>query len=107
MWLGEKEPDLSKVQVDRDIYQALSFGVPVHCTRSHGPRSESPWLTLCSSSRSSSAYDFLPIICEAITTSNSGLADPPDLNKTRAMVQLTLFFGASDRQLGPMPGVHP
>jgi hypothetical protein len=87
---GEKETDLSRVQVNMEIYSALATGflkaaseVTEHEVDLMVDAVQTLTLEL--------GVRFLADYLRGDSYFQLGPADPPDLNKTRAMVQFTLF----------------
>jgi Phosphotransferase enzyme family len=87
---GEKETDLSKVQVDEGIFEAVAKGFLTSATQVTQPEiarmvSSIQAITLELGLR------FLTDYLRGDTYFRLAESDPPDLNKTRALVQLTLY----------------
>jgi hypothetical protein len=87
---GEKEPDLAKVQVNMDIYRALARGF-LSTTRSVTPAEVALMVDAVQIIALELGVRFLSDYLRGDSYFALGPADPPDLNRTRAMVQLTLF----------------
>lgn len=87
---GEKEPDPAKVQVDLDVYEALAAGFLATATAVTEAE-----LDLMIPAVQILALElgirFLTDYLRGDSYFKLGPADPPDLNRTRAIVQLTLF----------------
>lgn len=87
---GEKERDLSSVQVDQSVYGAVSEGFQSVATSfPEGERALMPRAVEVIALEL--GVRFLGDYLRGDTYFRLGPSDPPDLNKTRAMVQLTLF----------------
>jgi hypothetical protein len=87
---GEKERDASKIQVSMDIYEALARGFLGSVRRASSAEIDHmadavEIIALELGSR------FLTDYLRGDTYFKLGPADPPDLNKVRALAQLTLF----------------
>ncbi|MDR3689188.1 MAG: phosphotransferase [Fimbriimonas sp.] len=87
---GEKETDLTKVKVDRDVYEAVAKGFLKAATQVTEaeialmvPAVQAITLEL--------GLRFMTDYLKGDTYFQLGPDDPADLNKTRAMVQLTLY----------------
>jgi N-acetylhexosamine 1-kinase len=87
---GEKESDLGKVQVDMDIFQAVACGF-LRSARGITPREIELMVDAVRIIALELGIRFLADHLRGDSYFKLGAADPPDLNKTRAMVQLTLF----------------
>lgn len=87
---GEKEPNLDRVRVDRDIYRALAAGF-LATSRAVTEHEVSLMVDAVKLVALELGVRFLTDYLRGDTYFQLGPADPPDLNKTRAMVQLTLF----------------
>jgi len=87
---GEKEPDLSKVRVDMDIFRAVARGF-LRSARGLLPREVELMVDAIQIIALELGIRFLADHLRGDSYFKLGPADPPDLNKTRAMVQLTLF----------------
>jgi hypothetical protein len=87
---GEKERDLRKVQVDMDVYKAVARGFLRSARDLRGAE-----VDLMTDAVEIIALElglrFLADHLRGDSYFRLGPADPPDLNRTRAMVQLTLF----------------
>ena len=86
---GEKEPDLDRIQVDMDIYRALACGF-----LSTAREVTAKEVVLMDNAVEIIALElgvrFLSDYLRGDSYFKLGPADPPELNKIRAMVQLTL-----------------
>ena len=87
---GEKEPDLGNVQVDMDIFQAVARGF-LRSARGITPREIELMVDAVRIIALELGTRFLADYLRGDSYFKLGAADPPDLNKIRAMVQLTLF----------------
>ena len=87
---GEKEPDLSRVQVDMDIYKALARGF-LGAAREVTPHEVDLMVDAVQALSLELGVRFMTDYLRGDNYFQLGPADPPDLNKTRGMVQLTLF----------------
>jgi len=87
---GEKEPDLSKVRVDMDIFRAVARGF-LRSARGLLPREVELMVDAIQIIALELGIRFLADHLRGDSYFKLGPADLPDLNKTRAMVQLTLF----------------
>jgi hypothetical protein len=87
---GEKEPDLGKVRVDMDIFRAVARGF-LRSARGLLPREVELMVDAIQIIALELGIRFLADHLRGDSYFKLGPADPPDLNKTRAMVQLTLF----------------
>ena len=87
---GEKESDLSKVRVDMDIFHAIARGF-LRSARGLLPREVELMVDAIQIIALELGIRFLADHLRGDSYFKLGPADPPDLNKTRAMVQLTLF----------------
>jgi len=93
---GEKETDLGRVRVDVDVFSALARGF-----LSTAREVTEPEIELMVDAVQILALElgvrFLSDYLRGDSYFQIGHTDPPDLNKTRAMVQLTLFRRLSER----------
>jgi len=87
---GEKEPDLSKINVDREIYRAIAIGF-LRTARAVTAHEVDLMVDAVQLLALELGVRFLTDYLRGDNYFQLGPADPPDLNKTRAMVQLTLF----------------
>ena len=87
---GEKEPDLSCVQVDMDIYKALARGF-LSAAREVTAHEVDLMVDAVQSIALELGVRFMTDYLRGDNYFQLGPADPPDLNKIRGMVQLTLF----------------
>jgi hypothetical protein len=87
---GEKEPDLSKVQADMEIYRALARGF-LSTARAVTPAEVARMADAVEIIALELGIRFLADYLRGDSYFQLGPADPVDLNRTRAMVQLTLF----------------
>ncbi|RPI25319.1 MAG: hypothetical protein EHM61_14710 [Acidobacteria bacterium] len=87
---GEKETDLGKVGVDLDIYQAVARGF-LRSAREVRKVEVARMVDAVQIIALELGVRFLADYVRGDSYFKLGPADPPDLNKTRAMVQLTLF----------------
>jgi hypothetical protein len=87
---GEKEPDLAKVRVDMDIFRAVARGF-LRSARNTTPYEVSLMVDAVQIIALELGLRFLCDYLRGDSYFRLGPADPPDLNKTRGMVQLTLF----------------
>lgn len=87
---GEKERDLSKVEVDREVYRAVTEGLLN--TSSTATPEEIAWMPRAVQVITLElGVRFLADYLRGDTYFRLGHSDPPDLNKVRAMVQIRLF----------------
>ncbi len=93
---GEKEPDLDKVQVDMDIFQAVGRGF-LRSARGITRREIGFMVDAVRIIALELGIRFLADYLRGDSYFRLGAADPPDLNKIRAMVQLTLFEKLGER----------
>ncbi len=87
---GEKEHDLGNVQVDMDIFEAVARGF-LRSARGLTPREVELMVDAVRIIALELGVRFLADYLRGDSYFKLGAADPPDLNKIRAMVQLTLF----------------
>ncbi len=87
---GEKEQDLGKIQVDMDIFRAVARGF-LRSARGITEREIELMFDAIRIIALELGIRFLTDYLRGDSYFRLGAADPPDLNKTRAMVQLTLF----------------
>jgi hypothetical protein len=87
---GEKETDLSKVQVDRDVYRSVTEGFLSAATTAT-PLEISLMPTAVQAIALELGVRFLSDYLRGDTYFLLGPDDPVDLNRTRAMVQISLF----------------
>ncbi len=87
---GEKEEDLSKVRVDMEIFRAVARGF-LRSARGLPPREIGLMVDGVQIIALELGIRFLADHLRGDSYFKLGPADPPDLNRTRAMVQLTLF----------------
>ncbi len=87
---GEKETDLSKVRVDMEIYQAVSRGF-LSTARAVTPAEVALMVEAVEIIALELGVRFLTDYLRGDSYFKLSPADPPDLNKTRALAQLTLF----------------
>jgi hypothetical protein len=87
---GEKEHDLNKVRVDMDIYRAVADGF-LRSARGLLPREIELMVDAVQIIALELGIRFLADYLRGDSYFRLGPADPPDLNRTRATVQLTLF----------------
>ncbi len=87
---GEKETDLKKVQVDMDIFRAVARGF-LRSARDILPEEAELMVDAVRIIALELGVRFLSDHIRGDSYFKLGPADPPDLNRTRAMVQLTLF----------------
>jgi hypothetical protein len=87
---GEKEPDLSCVDVDLDIYRAVARGFLL-CARCVTPEEVDLMTDAVEIIALELGVRYLADYLRGDSYFTVGVSDPPDLNRTRAMVQLTLF----------------
>ncbi len=87
---GEKEADLSRIRVDMDIFRAVARGF-LRSARGLLPREVELMVDAVQIIALELGIRFLADYLRGDSYFRLGPADPPDLNKTRAMVQLTLF----------------
>jgi len=93
---GEKERDLSRVRVDMDVFRAVARGF---LSTAREVTSEEVGLMVDAAGiiALELGLRFLTDYLRGDSYFKLGPADPPDLNRTRAMVQLTLFLGFRER----------
>ncbi|HYK88543.1 MAG TPA: phosphotransferase [Acidobacteriota bacterium] len=87
---GEKEQDLDKVRVDMDIFRAVARGF-LRSARGLLSREIELMVDAVQIIALELGIRFLADYLRGDSYFKLGPADPPDLNRTRAMVQLTLF----------------
>jgi hypothetical protein len=87
---GEKEPDLAKVQVNMDIFQAVARGF-LRSARKTAPYEIARMVDAVQIIALELGLRFLCDYLRGDSYFRLGPADPLDLNRTRGMVQLTLF----------------
>jgi len=87
---GEKEPDLTQIQVDKEIYCALAHGF-LGTASAVTPHEVDLMVDAVQLLALELGVRFLTDYLRGDNYFSLGAADPPELNKTRAMVQLTLF----------------
>jgi hypothetical protein len=87
---GEKEPNLACVDVDLDIYRAIARGF-LRCARRVTPEEVELMPDAVEIIALELGVRFLADYLRGDTYFSVGAKDPPDLNRTRAMAQLTLF----------------
>ena len=87
---GEKEPDIAKVRVDKEIFMAVARGF-LSTARAVTPTEVDLMVDAVRIIALELGVRFLSDYLRGDSYFRLGPADPPDLNKTRAMVQLTLF----------------
>ncbi len=93
---GEKEADLGRVQVDMEIYKAVARGF-LRSARGITPREVDLMADAVRVIALELGIRFLADYLRGDSYFRLGAADPPDLNKIRAMVQLTLFERLGER----------
>jgi len=94
---GEKERDLSRVRVDTDVYRAVARGF-LSSAREVTPAevdlmADAPHIIALEL-----GVRFLGDYLRGDSYFKLGPADPPDLNRVRAMAQLTLFLRLRERR---------
>lgn len=87
---GEKESNLPRVQVNRDILRAVARGF-LRSARNTIPNEIALMVDAVQIIALELGLRFLADYLRGDSYFRLGPVDPPDLNKTRAMVQLTLF----------------
>ncbi|HWD40625.1 MAG TPA: phosphotransferase [Fimbriimonas sp.] len=87
---GEKERDLSKVTVDRDVYDAVARGF-LEAAREVTDAEVSLMVASVQAITLELGLRFLTDYLRGDTYFQLSPNDPPDLNRVRAMVQLTLY----------------
>ena len=87
---GEKERDLSKVKVDREVYESVAKGF-LEAAREITDSEVALMVSAVQAITLELGLRFLTDFLKGDTYFQLGPEDPPDLNKTRAMVQLTLY----------------
>lgn len=87
---GEKERDLSQVQVDREIYEAVAAGF-LGTTERASPEEVALMVDAVEIIALELGLRFLTDYLRGDNYFALGPGDAPDLNKVRAMVQLTLY----------------
>jgi Ser/Thr protein kinase RdoA (MazF antagonist) len=87
---GEKERDLSRVQVDMEIYEAVARGF-LSTAREITPEEVNLMVEAVQIIALELGLRFLADYLRGNSYFKLGRADPPDLNKVRGMAQLTLF----------------
>jgi hypothetical protein len=92
---GEKEPDLDKVRVDMDIYRAVAGGF-LRSARNITGRELGLMVDAVRIIALELGIRFLVDYLRGNSYFKLGPADPPDLNRIRGLVQLTLFQRLGD-----------
>lgn len=94
---GEKEADMARVQVDMEIFEALARGFLSTASEITGEEAalilDAPQIIAIEL-----GVRFLADYLRGDSYFTPGPADPPDINKVRAMVQFTLFERMRDQQ---------
>lgn len=86
---GEKEPDLGKIEVDKEVYESVTRGFLT--TAQEATKAETAWMPEAVEIIATElGVRFLTDYLRGDNYFLLGPGDPPDLNKTRAMGQLTL-----------------
>jgi hypothetical protein len=93
---GEKERDLARVQVDMDIYRAVARGF-LSAAREVTPAEVDLMVDAVQIIALELGLRFLTDYLRGDSYFKVGPADPPDLNRVRAMAQLTLFRRLRER----------
>ena len=93
---GEKERDLARVQVDMDIYRAVARGF-LSAAREVTPAEVELMVDAVEIIALELGLRFLTDYLRGDSYFKLGPADPPDLNRVRAMAQLTLFRRLRER----------
>jgi Ser/Thr protein kinase RdoA (MazF antagonist) len=93
---GEKERDLSRVQVDMDIYRAVARGF-LSAAREVTPAEVALMADAVQIIALELGLRFLTDYLRGDSYFKVGPADPPDLNRVRAMAQLSLFRRLRER----------
>jgi hypothetical protein len=93
---GEKERDLSRVQVDMDVYRAVARGF-LSTAREVTPAEVELMADAPQIIALELGLRFLTDYLRGDSYFRLGQADPPDLNRVRAMAQLTLFRRLRER----------
>lgn len=93
--VGEKEPDLSRVRVDLDVFKALGRGF-LSTAREVTENEVALMVEAVQILALELGVRFLADYLRGDSYFKIGPDDPPELNKTRAMVQLTLFQRLAD-----------
>jgi hypothetical protein len=94
--VGEKEPDIVKVQVNMDIFRAVANGF-LSTAREITPREVELMVDAVRIIALELGVRFLMDYLRGDSYFKLGSNDPPDLNRTRGMVQLTLFERLGER----------
>ena len=94
---GEKEADLRRVSVDPEVFRALTHGF-LSTAREVTPAEVALMVDAVQVIALELGVRFLTDYLRGDTYFSLGPADPPDLNKTRAMVQLTLFMRLREQE---------
>ncbi|HEY0868215.1 MAG TPA: phosphotransferase, partial [Fimbriimonas sp.] len=87
---GEKEPDLSRIGIDRDVFAAVTRGF-VEAFEEIGEEERSLMAASCLAMVMELAIRFLADWLRGDTYFKLGPKDPPELNRTRALVQFRLY----------------
>ncbi len=87
---GEKEQDLSKVKVNRDVYEAVAKGF-LKAAQQVTENEVAMMVSAVQAITLELGLRFLTDYLKGDTYFQLGEGDPADLNRTRAMVQLTLY----------------
>jgi hypothetical protein len=96
---GEKERDLSRVQVDMDVYRAVARGF-LSAAREVTPAEVDLMVDAVQVIALELGLRFLTDYLRGDSYFKVGPADAPDLNRARAMAQLTLFRRLRERADG-------
>lgn len=94
---GEKEKDLSRVEVDMGIYSAIAKGF-LSTTSSIQPQEAALMAEAVEIIALELGIRFLSDYLRGDSYFKLGSMDPPDLNRTRGFVQLTLFERLREKQ---------
>jgi hypothetical protein len=94
---GEKERDLSRVRVDTDVYRAVARGF-LSSAREVTPAEVDLMADAPQIIALELGVRFLGDYLRGDSYFKLGPADPPDLNRARAMAQLTLFLRLRERR---------
>lgn len=96
---GEKERDLARVRVDEDVFGAVARGF-LSTAREVTPAEVDRMVDAAQIIALELGLRFLTDYLRGDSYFKLGPADPPDLNRTRGMVQLTLFRQFRERAAG-------
>lgn len=94
---GEREPDMARVQVDMEIYRAVARGF-LSTAKEVTPQEVALMVEAIQALALELGVRFLMDYLRGDSYFKPGEKDPPDVNRTRGMVQLTLFERLRERE---------